>query len=252
MPDSRVVHMIEMHALGAVRVTVEGEDVSLGGPRQRRLLAVLLIHRNAVVSVDRIAEAVFAGAPTAAAGATLRSYVARLRKVLELDGTGARLVTRAPGYQLTRGRFVLRRRGTRGAPRRGPGRAAPQRPRGWGPTAGPLNAQCSLGFAAEKSPDTTPDGFHSRRALRPKGPAAEFGGADEHWLGISSPTVRTYSKCDRPARTHPTALTAKRASFRRSTAMESADRVPGLPKLLALSAAAVGPAAVPRPQRSGG
>lgn len=101
MPDSRVVHMIEMHALGAVRVTVEGEDVSLGGPRQRRLLAVLLIHRNAVVSVDRIAEAVFAGAPTAAAGTTLRSYVARLRKVLELDGTGARLVTRAPGYQLT-------------------------------------------------------------------------------------------------------------------------------------------------------
>ena len=92
---------IEMHALGAVRVTREGEDVSLGGPRQRRLLAVLLIHRNAVVSVDRIAEVVFAGVPTAAAGTTLRSYVARLRKVLDSDGTEARIVTRAPGYQLT-------------------------------------------------------------------------------------------------------------------------------------------------------
>jgi WD40 repeat protein/DNA-binding SARP family transcriptional activator len=96
-----MVRTIEMHALGAVRVTREGEDVSLGGPRQRRLLAVLLIHRNAVVSVDRIAEAVFAGVPTAAAGTTLRSYVARLRKVLDPDGTGARIVTRAPGYQLT-------------------------------------------------------------------------------------------------------------------------------------------------------
>ena len=87
--------MIGLHALGALRVTRDGVDVPLGGPRQRRLLAVLLINRESVVSVDRVAEAVFAGAPTGAAGTTLRSYVARLRKVL-----GPAVVTEAPGYRL--------------------------------------------------------------------------------------------------------------------------------------------------------
>jgi DNA-binding SARP family transcriptional activator len=58
----------------------EGERaLAIGGSRQRRLSAMLLIHRNTVVSVDRLAEAVFAGDPTAAARTTLRSYVARIR-----------------------------------------------------------------------------------------------------------------------------------------------------------------------------
>ena len=78
--------MIRFHALGGLTVTDNGDEVSIGGPRQRRLVAMLLIHRNAVVSVDRLAEAVFAGEPTAAASTTLRSYVARIRRVV--DGTG--------------------------------------------------------------------------------------------------------------------------------------------------------------------
>jgi WD40 repeat protein/DNA-binding SARP family transcriptional activator len=87
---------VQVHALGPLRVTRDGEEVPVGGPRQRRLLAVLLVHGGAVVSVDRIAEAVFAGEPTPAAATTLRSYVARLRKVI-----GDRAVmTRPPGYQL--------------------------------------------------------------------------------------------------------------------------------------------------------
>jgi len=86
---------VSVHALGALRVTTPAGDAALGGPRQRRLLAVLLIHLGSVVSADRLAEAVFAGAPTAAARTTLRSYVARLRRVL-----GDAVVTRAPGYQL--------------------------------------------------------------------------------------------------------------------------------------------------------
>jgi WD40 repeat protein/DNA-binding SARP family transcriptional activator len=83
-------------ALGSMRVTRDGIERPLGGARQRRLLAVLLIHRDAVVSVDRLADVVFAGEPTDAAATTLRSYVARLRRVL-----GDVVVTRAPGYQLS-------------------------------------------------------------------------------------------------------------------------------------------------------
>jgi WD40 repeat protein/DNA-binding SARP family transcriptional activator len=101
--------MLEYHALGPLTVSdgANGER-PIGGQRQRRLLAMLLIHRNSVVSVDRIAEAVFAGEPTAAAGTTLRSYVARLRRVVDhngdaaaVDGAGrSNLVTQAPGYML--------------------------------------------------------------------------------------------------------------------------------------------------------
>jgi len=92
--------MLEYRALGGLSVVDGGDELSLGGPRQRRLAAVLLIDRNRVVSVDRLGEVVFAGAPTAGAATTLRSYVARLRRVVERAGSGSRVVTRPPGYML--------------------------------------------------------------------------------------------------------------------------------------------------------
>lgn len=93
--------MIRFHALGGLTVTDELRgEVGIGGPRQRRLLAMLLIHRNAVVSVDRLADAVFAGAPTPAASTTLRSYVARTRRLVDGAQSGTVVVTQAPGYVL--------------------------------------------------------------------------------------------------------------------------------------------------------
>ena len=91
---------LSIHALGSIRVTRGGIEQRLGGARQRRLLAVLLIHRDTVVPVDRVADVVFEGEPTEAAATTVRSYVARLRRVL-----GDIVVTRAPGYQLSLGRL---------------------------------------------------------------------------------------------------------------------------------------------------
>jgi WD40 repeat protein/DNA-binding SARP family transcriptional activator len=90
--------MTELRSLGSLAVVVDGQEVPIGGPRQRRLLAMLLIHRGEVVSVDRLAEAVFAGEPTDAAATTLRSYVARMRRVLA--GGDVEVVTKAPGYAL--------------------------------------------------------------------------------------------------------------------------------------------------------
>ena len=75
--------MVEFTALGGLAVTESGEPVPIGGPRQRRLLAMLLIHANSVVSVDRLADAVFAGEPTPAANTTMRSYIARIRRVVD-------------------------------------------------------------------------------------------------------------------------------------------------------------------------
>lgn len=91
--------MVQFHALGGVTLTDDHAEVGIGGPRQRRLLAMLLIHRNSVVSVDRLADAVFAGEPTPAASTTLRSYIARIRRVID-DAGPAEVVTQAPGYML--------------------------------------------------------------------------------------------------------------------------------------------------------
>ncbi|MBY5163589.1 BTAD domain-containing putative transcriptional regulator [Salsipaludibacter albus] len=92
--------MLAYRVLGALEVLDEGEGLHVGGARQRRLLAMLLVHRNETVSTDRLAEAVFAGDPTPAADTTLRSYVARLRRVLRDHVDQSVLDTRAPGYVL--------------------------------------------------------------------------------------------------------------------------------------------------------
>ena len=92
--------MTETHALGGLSIVGNGDGESFPGQRQRRLVAMLLIHRNAVVSVDRLADTVFAGEPTAAASTTLRSYVGRLRKVIDGNGSGVTLLAKPPGYVL--------------------------------------------------------------------------------------------------------------------------------------------------------
>jgi WD40 repeat protein/DNA-binding SARP family transcriptional activator len=92
--------LIRFRALGGLTVSDGDAELSIGGPRQRRLLAVLLIHRNSVVSVDRLADVVFAGEPTDAASTTMRSYVARIRRVIDSPGSASMVVTRAPGYLL--------------------------------------------------------------------------------------------------------------------------------------------------------
>jgi DNA-binding SARP family transcriptional activator/WD40 repeat protein len=91
--------MIDFLALGPLRVLVGDSPAELGGPRQRRLLAVLLVHRNAVVSIDRLVDAVFDGDPPPRAGATLRTYVTRLRRVLAPGHPNA-LVHEPGGYRL--------------------------------------------------------------------------------------------------------------------------------------------------------
>jgi DNA-binding SARP family transcriptional activator len=91
--------MLRYRALGGLSV-VDGDgdggpgELSLGGPRQRRLAAALLIDRDRVVSVDRLGEIVFAGEPTDRAATTLRSYVARMRRVVDNGANGSHVETR--------------------------------------------------------------------------------------------------------------------------------------------------------------
>jgi DNA-binding SARP family transcriptional activator len=85
---------MEWRILGPLEVWDEGGEVSLGGPKPRALLAVLLLHLNEVVSADRLIDELWGEDSPERATAALRVNVSRLRKALPQDV----LLTRSPGY----------------------------------------------------------------------------------------------------------------------------------------------------------
>ena len=90
---------MEFRILGPLEVLADGRQVPLGGARQRGVLAILLLHRGEVVSVDRMVDALWGERPPDTATKTVQVYVSRLRKAL---GEGV-LVTRGGGYVLEAG-----------------------------------------------------------------------------------------------------------------------------------------------------
>ncbi|MFC6594895.1 BTAD domain-containing putative transcriptional regulator [Kitasatospora paranensis] len=96
--------MVRITVLGGLSAQVAGVPVGLGGPRQRGVLARLLVARGAVVPVDRLIDDLWSGRPPAKAAASVQAYVSNLRRLLE-PSRGPReparlLVSRAPGYAL--------------------------------------------------------------------------------------------------------------------------------------------------------
>jgi YVTN family beta-propeller protein len=86
----------EFRLLGPLEVVEDGAVLALGSGRQRALLALLLLNRNEVLSVDRIVDALWADTPPPTATKIVQVYVAGLRKVLGEE----RLRTQRPGYVL--------------------------------------------------------------------------------------------------------------------------------------------------------
>ena len=97
-------HM-EFRILGPIEVRSEGRQARLGGVKQRALLAVLLLHRNEVVSIDGLIDELWDDRPPATAVKTVQVYVSQLRKALRGRDAGEAeeiLVTRAPATFLRR------------------------------------------------------------------------------------------------------------------------------------------------------
>ncbi|MFI7699229.1 BTAD domain-containing putative transcriptional regulator [Nonomuraea sp. NPDC049480] len=89
--------------LGPIEVLdVGGDPVQLGGQKQRALLGLLLAARGRVVSVAHLVDELWGDDPPPKVLASVQSYVANLRRVLEPDRPArapARiLITRPPGY----------------------------------------------------------------------------------------------------------------------------------------------------------
>src|ERR671937_1331709 len=92
---------LEFRILGPLAVRVDGETVPIGGPKQRAVLALLLLSANRVVPRDRLIDELFAEQSVNSADHALRNHVSRLRKVLAPAAADEpRLVARAPGYLL--------------------------------------------------------------------------------------------------------------------------------------------------------
>jgi DNA-binding SARP family transcriptional activator len=91
---------MEFRILGPVQVVEDGSLSSLGGNRERDVLALLLLSPNQVVSSDRLIDELWDGRPPEAATDALRVYVSRLRKALRQSARDGVLRTSPPGYLL--------------------------------------------------------------------------------------------------------------------------------------------------------
>jgi DNA-binding SARP family transcriptional activator len=89
----------EFRVLGPLQVRSAGRALALGGPKERALLALLLIHPNRVLSVDRLTEELWGDGAPERATAALRVYVSHLRRALGEQGEEV-IATRPPGYLL--------------------------------------------------------------------------------------------------------------------------------------------------------
>jgi DNA-binding SARP family transcriptional activator len=78
--------------------------IRLGGPRQRSVLAILLLDANRVVSIDRLADELYGEAPPVSAVTQIHRQISELRALLEPDrphgAPGALIETRPPGYRI--------------------------------------------------------------------------------------------------------------------------------------------------------
>ena len=87
---------MDFRILGQLEVRGTEGELSIGGGKQRALLALLLIHRNELLSTDRLIEELWDERPPPSAAKILQNYVSQLRRVLGDD----RLQTQGRGYAL--------------------------------------------------------------------------------------------------------------------------------------------------------
>jgi SARP family transcriptional regulator, regulator of embCAB operon len=89
--------------LGPLLLTVAGAPVALGTPKQRAILAMLLINRNRAIGTEALIDAAWGQSPVSAARTSIHSYVSNLRRVLASAGANPSevLASAPPGYRLS-------------------------------------------------------------------------------------------------------------------------------------------------------
>ena len=90
---------MEYRILGPLTVLSAGRELPLGALKDRTVLAVLLLHANAVVSRQRLIDELYGASPPSSAVKAVNVYMSQLRKALGGDGVGP-IATRPPGYTI--------------------------------------------------------------------------------------------------------------------------------------------------------
>ena len=127
---------MQIRVLGPVEVERDGVLVNVGGPQQRRLLALLVLHRGQAVSTDRVVDALWPDGDAPEGAVALDAHVP-LAPSLRAAG---RLDHHAAGGYCSTQRRPRRRRRVRRADRRGRVGGARPRPRPVRRGAGPRGA----------------------------------------------------------------------------------------------------------------
>jgi DNA-binding SARP family transcriptional activator len=88
--------------LGPLEADTGGAPLDVGPPKQRLILATLLLARGRVVSLNQLLEAAWGENPPPSAVGTLQAYVSRVRGVLRgsTKAESVKLVRQSPGYRL--------------------------------------------------------------------------------------------------------------------------------------------------------
>ena len=76
---STYLQTVGYEVLGPVRVLGEGNELSLGGPQQRLVLALLIAADGQTTSTDQLIEGVWGEDPPSSARKTLQGYIHHLR-----------------------------------------------------------------------------------------------------------------------------------------------------------------------------
>jgi DNA-binding SARP family transcriptional activator len=91
---------MDFRLLGALEVSAQGAVAELGPPKQRALLAILLLHAGEIIPVDRLIDLLWGEDPPRTANHSIQIYVSDLRKAIDSLGGKEVLTTRPPGYLL--------------------------------------------------------------------------------------------------------------------------------------------------------
>ena len=89
---------MEYRTLGILDVVSDGQSFQLGPPKQRAVLAILLLNANQIVSTDRLIDLIWGDSPPRTAAHSIQIYVSELRRILSAGSPAQVIFTRPPGY----------------------------------------------------------------------------------------------------------------------------------------------------------
>jgi DNA-binding SARP family transcriptional activator len=101
---------LEFRVLGTFEVAASGRVIEIGSPKQRALLALLVVHLNRPVASEVLVDELWRGNPPVSVQATVQSLVYRLRRTLSdagAEAAGVALRGRGAAYLLEADRLQV-------------------------------------------------------------------------------------------------------------------------------------------------